>query len=388
MSIKTNWYLYLLIIIICILISACGIAIEADPTSDYISISDTVENSPTLQSISDQVSGDLGEQLDKYITEDNPLFSGSILVAREGEILLSKGYNYANWELKHPNSSQTGYRISSITKPFTAVLVMMLAEKDFIKLEDRLCAYLPNCPSAWTGITIEHLLAHTSGVPEYTRLPGAAEMSRDPRNTAALIDLFRNEELDFLPGERYAYSNSNYILLGALIEQVTSSRYEIFLQTAILNPLEIKNSGLDHPDLIINDRAAGYQIQGRTLVNAPFLDMSNAYATAGMVSTIQDLYRFDQALSSGQLLKPEMQEAMYTPQFAADGSGGDYGLGWQINEFEGHRIIGHTGSINGFHAYLGRYLDDRVTIILLSNIETEDIGKIVTGLERIIFQGN
>jgi len=378
----------MLIIIIGILFSACGNAIEADPTSETVSISDTAENFPTPQPISDQVSGDLGEQLDKYITEDNPLFSGSILVAKEGEILLSKGYNYANWELKSPNSSQTRYRISSITKPFTAVLVMMLVEQDFIRLADRLCAYLPNCPSAWTDITVEHLLAHTSGVPEYTKLPGAAEISLDPHNTASLIDLFRNEQLDFLPGERYEYTNSNYILLGALIEQVTGRRYENFLQTAILNPLEIEDSGLDHPDQILNDRAAGYQIQGRTLVNAPFLDMSNAYATAGMVSTIQDLYRFDQALSSGQLLQQETQEAMYTPHFAADGSGGDYGLGWQINEFEGHRIVGHTGSINGFHAYLGRYLDDRVTIILLSNIETENIGKIVTGLERIIFQGN
>jgi CubicO group peptidase (beta-lactamase class C family) len=388
MAIKTNWYLYLLIIFIGILFSACGNAIEDDSTSDSISIFDTVENIPTPQPISDQVIGDLGEQLDKYITEDNPLFSGSVLVAQEGQILLSKGYNYANWELKHPNSSQTRYRISSITKPFTAVLVMMLVEKDFIRLEDRLCAYLPNCPSSWTDVTIEHLLAHTSGVPEYTKLPGALEISRDPHNTAELIDQFRNEDLDFLPGERYAYSNSNYILLGALIEQVTSSRYENFLQTAILNPLGIEDSGLDHPDRILKDRAAGYQIQGRELVNAPFLDMSNAYATAGMVSTIQDLYRFDQALSSGLLLQPETQEAMYTPYFAADGSGGDYGLGWQINEFEGHRIVGHTGGINGFHAYLGRYLDDRATIILLSNIETEDIAKIVTGLERIIFQDN
>jgi CubicO group peptidase (beta-lactamase class C family) len=203
----------------------------------------------------------------------------------------------------------------------------------------------------------------------------------------SLIDFFRGEALEFSPGESYQYSNSNYILLGAVIERVSGIPYGKFLESAILNPLEVEGSGMDNTHEILKDRAAGYQIQGPVLVNAPYLHMSNAYATGGMYSTIGDLYTFDQALYGDLLLDRENQEMMYAPQFAADGSGGSYGLGWQLGKNEDHRRVGHAGSINGFRVFLGRYLDDSVTIILLSNIETEDIVSIIGGLEQIIFNG-
>ena len=385
MKFVSKWRVLIPLIIIGAFSVACSTSFTASPESDKNSDFSSID--PTLSHIqsSEIVSGVLGDRLDEYITTDKPLFSGSILVAREGEILLSKGYNYANWELKAPNSSQTKYRISSITKPFTATLIMMLNEEGLIDLEDELCTYLPDCPVHWQEIKIRNLLNHTSGVPEYTTLLGGDNASRDPHNVAGLVDLFREEPLAFAPGESFQYSNSNFILLGAVIEQATGDRYEEFLEKAVLNPLEIENSGLDYHSQILKDRAAGYQIQGRVLVNAPYLDMSNAYATAGMYSTVEDLYRFDQALYSDQLLNQRSQEIMFTPYFGLDGSGGEYGYGWQISEFEGHRKVGHIGGINGFHTSLGRYLDDEVTIILLSNIETEDIESIVTGLEEIIF---
>jgi CubicO group peptidase (beta-lactamase class C family) len=277
-----------------------------------------------------------------------------------------------------PNSPQTKFRISSITKPFTATLIMMLADRDLIDLDTGWCAYLPNCPAHWQKITIQNLLNHTSGVSEYTTLLGADEVSRDPHNVPALVDLFKDQPLSFSPGESYQYSQSNYILLGAVIEQVTHDRYGEFLSGALLDPLEMENSGLDIHSPIFQDRASGYQILGTLLVNAPYLDMSNAYATAGMYSTVEDLFLWDQALYSNQLLSKGSLESMYTPNYAADGSGGEYSYGWQIGEFQGHRKVEHVGGINGFHAYLGRYLDDQVTIIFLSNIETEDIDSIVT----------
>jgi CubicO group peptidase (beta-lactamase class C family) len=331
------------------------------------------------------VSGNLGQNLDDFITQDNPLFSGSVLVARDGEVLLSKGYNYANWELKAPNTALTKYRISSITKPFTATMVMMLAQEGLLDIEDELCLHLTTCPDAWQGITILDLLTHTSGIPEYTALLGAIEDSRDPQNVNSLVDRFKDEPLNFSPGETYQYSNSNYILLGAVIEQVSGNRYELFLQNAILGPLAIEDTGMDDYDPLLKDRAAGYKIQGRALINAPYLDMSNAYATAGMYSTVGDLFVFDQALNDGQLLSLENQELMYTPSLAADGSGDVYGYGWQLSERGGHRRVGHSGRINGFRVFFGRYLDDQVTIILLSNIETEEIDQITDGLEQIIF---
>jgi CubicO group peptidase (beta-lactamase class C family) len=374
--------------ILILLGTSCGGAVSPNNDRGELSASITIQSTQTPTSIPELVSGPIGKKLDEYLSEDNPLFSGSILVAKDGEILLKKGFNYANWELKVPNSTLTKFRISSITKPFTATLIMMLYERGLIDLEERMCRYLPNCPSHWQEITIYNLLNHTSGIPEYTTLLGANQVSRDPHNVSGLIDIFREEPLDFTPGDSYQYSNSNYILLGAVIEQVTNQRYDRFLQQVMLDPLEMENSGMDDHRQILKARASGYQIQGTLLVNAPFLDMTNAYATAGMYSTVEDLFLWDQALYSNQLLNEESLEVMFNPNFGGDGSGGEYGLGWQISDFQGHRKVGHTGSINGFRTNISRYIDDQVTIILLSNIETEDIQALVSGMEEIIFGQN
>ena len=340
---------------------------------------------PVPTSSPELVSGPLGEQLDDLILKENPLFSGSILVAQDGEILLSKGYNFSNWELKVPNSPQTKFRISSINKPITATLIMMLVEREFIDLDSQMCTYLQDCPEHWAEISIRNLLNHTSGIPEYTTLLDAHIDSRRPHSVDGLIELFKDEPLNFNPGESYVYSNSNYVLLGALIEAVTNIYYDNFLQQALLGPLEMENSGMDDPRRVLSERASGYEILGNALVNAPYLDMTNAFATAGMYSNVEDLFRWDQALYSNHLLKEESLELMYTPNFGADGSGGEYGLGWQLDEVDGHSRVGHTGRINGFRTYLGRYIDDGFTIILLSNVETEEIMNIIEDMELIIF---
>jgi CubicO group peptidase (beta-lactamase class C family) len=388
MRVISRWRMQVALTILILLGTSCGGAVSPNNDRGELSASITIQSTQTPTSIPELVSGPIGKKLDEYLSEDNPLFSGSILVAKDGEILLKKGFNYANWELKVPNSTLTKFRISSITKPFTATLIMMLYERGLIDLEERMCRYLPNCPSHWQEITIYNLLNHTSGIPEYTTLLGANQVSRDPHNVSGLIDIFREEPLDFTPGDSYQYSNSNYILLGAVIEQVTNQRYDRFLQQVMLDPLEMENSGMDDHRQILKARASGYQIQGTLLVNAPFLDMTNAYATAGMYSTVEDLFLWDQALYSNQLLNKESLEVMFNPNFGGDGSGGEYGLGWQISDFQGHRKVGHTGSINGFRTNISRYIDDQVTIILLSNIETEDIQALVSGMEEIIFGQN
>jgi CubicO group peptidase (beta-lactamase class C family) len=382
MYLKNNWRAVIMMIVIAILSAACS---SDDPSNPDPSTQIPTEEMsiPTLPP--ELVSDELGEQLDDLLTKDNPLFSGSILVARDGEVLLSKGYNFANWELKVPNSAQTKFRISSINKPITATLIMMLVERGFIELDSQICSYLQGCPEHWVEISIRNLLNHTSGIPEYTTLSDAGIDSRLPHNSNGLIELFRDEPLNFAPGESYQYSNSNYVLLGVIIEGATSTFYDNFLQQALLAPLEMENSGMDDPREVLDKRAAGYEILGRAMANAPYLDMTNAFATAGMYSTVEDLYLWDQALYSNQLLSEESLEAMYTPNFGADGSGGEYGLGWQIDEYQGHRKVGHSGRINGFRTYLGRYIDDQITIILLSNIETEEVPDLVEEMEEIIF---
>jgi CubicO group peptidase (beta-lactamase class C family) len=368
-----------------VIVTACSIIAVSNIESMSSSGEETAAPTSTPIPLLELVSGPVGEQLDEYITKSHPLFSGSILVARQGEVLLNKGYNYADWELEVPNSPNTKFRLSSITKPFTATLIMMMHERGLIDVEERICSYLPNCSTTWQPITIHQLLTHTSGIPEYTNLSNSIDNSRDPHDVVGLIDLFKDEPLNFTPGESYRYSNSNYILLGAIIEEVTRERYSDFLEQVILKPLDMVDSGLDSHNQILKGRASGYQILGRALVNAPYLDMTNAYATADMYSTVEDLYRWDQALYSNQLLNQESLEVMYTPYSGADGSGGEYGYGWQLREYQDHRVVGHEGAINGFHTYIGRYLDDQVTIIVLSNIETDEILNIVKGMEEIIF---
>jgi CubicO group peptidase (beta-lactamase class C family) len=377
-----NWWTYILLGVVAGLITACGGIGTSIPQVETSTPTDEI---PVPKVPSELVSGPLGQELDDLILDENPLFSGSILVARDGEVLLSKGYNFANWELKVPNASQTKYRISSINKPITATLIMMLVERGFLDLESQICTYIQNCPELWEEIRIRNLLNHTSGIPEYTTLLDARIDSRIPHSVAGLVDLFRDEPLNFAPGESFEYSNSNYVLLGTVIEGVTNTAYDNFLQQVLLVPLEMEDSGMDIHREILDERASGYQILGSLLVNAPYLDMTNAYATAGMYSTVEDIFRWDQALYTNQLLNEESLESMYSPGFGTDGSGGEYGLGWQLDEFQGHRKVGHTGRINGFRTYLGRYIDDGVTIIVLSNIETEEIMNIVEEMEMIIF---
>ena len=233
MNFKFFKWVALLLLVIGIFLSACSSGSSGNPSA-VEGTDNSPPDQPSPQSLpQDIVSGDKGQLLDNFISQDNPLFSGSILVAQDGEILLSKGYNFANWELKAPNSALTKYRISSITKPFTATMILMLAEEGLLDLEDRLCAHLPDCPETWQEITILNLLAHSSGVPDYTALPGADEASRDPHGVTSLVNSFKDEPLEFSPSETYQYSNSNYILLGAVIEQVSGNRYGKFLERAI-----------------------------------------------------------------------------------------------------------------------------------------------------------
>lgn len=381
-AIRRIW-LIMLIFSLVITAAACSDTNGDDPAK--LSTEDPA--TPINATVPGLVSGSLGKQLDDYFTGNKPLFSGSVLIARQGEVLLEKGYNFADWELRVPNSSLTKFRISSLTKPFTATLIMMMHERGLIDLEASICSFLEDCPTSWQDITVHQLLTHTSGIPEYTRLPGTLENSREPHNVPGLLDFFNGEGLEFKPGMDFQYSNSNYIVLGAIIEQVSGNTYERFLNGVVLTPLEMGDTGLDRHDQILKQRASGYQIQGRTLVNAPYLDMSNAFAAAGMYSTVEDLYKWDQALYSDKLLSQENLEVMFSPELGNEISS-DYGYGWRIGDSHGQRKIWHEGKINGFHSYLSRYPDDQATIIILSNIETEDVDDIVENVEEILFIQN
>ncbi len=294
-------------------------------------------------------------------------FSGSVLLASQGKPLVSKGYGYANAEWQVPNTPQTKFRIGSVTKQFTSTIVMQLREQGKIKLEDSVCLYVEPCPAPWKPVTIHHLLTHTSGIPTYTGLPVWRETMMAPKTIEQMIAFFRDLPLQWVPGERYAYNNSGYFLLGVVIEKIAGKKYEQALQEMILTPLGLKDTGYDWPQTIIPRRASGYRGLGAALANAPALDMQQPYAAGSMYSTVEDLLKWDQALYTDKLLPAAAKKIMWTPFLE------NYAYGWNIAAASpanyGHRRMAHGGGINGFSAHIIRLPDSNVTAIVLSNNE-------------------
>ena len=321
-------------------------------------------------------------QLDQFVSEqaNQQLFSGALLVAQQGQILLSKGYGMADQARQLPNTPQTRFRLGSVTKPFTALAILQLQAQGKLTVQDLICRYLPACPAAWQAITLHHLLTHTSGIPDVERLPEYAQIKTLPTTPAQTIALFRDKPLAFTPGTHWDYSSSGYILLGAILEQVTGKSYETVLQENIFTPVGMQNTGYEHDTATL---ARGYV--NATTVAAP-IEMSLPFAAGGLYSTVEDLYRWAQALTTDALLPQPLLDLLFTPYAAIPQSdGASYGYGWVISQPFGHRMIGHNGGIDGFVASFNRFPDDDVTIILLSNRQDINPNAITQSLARMIF---
>lgn len=310
-------------------------------------------------------------------------FSGSVLLASQGKPLVAKSYGYANAEWQVPNTPQTKFRIGSVTKQFTSMMVMQLREQGKIKLEDSVCVYIAPCPDTWKPVTIHHLLTHTSGIPSYTSLASWRATMSAPRTIEQMIGFFRDLPLQWEPGKRYAYNNSGYFLLGVVIEKTAGKKYEQALQEMILTPLGMKDTGYDWPQTIIPRRASGYRGTGAALTNAPAIDMQQPYAAGALYSTVEDLLRWDQALYTEKLLPAASKTIMWTPFLQ------NYAYGWTIVEpsaaTHGHRRHVHGGGINGFSANFIRLPDANVTAIVLANNESASSSTLARDLLAIYY---
>ena len=310
-------------------------------------------------------------------------FSGAILVARDGKVLVSKGYGMADIENEVPNTPETKFRLGSLTKQFTAAAVLLLQERGKLSVQDSVCKYVAPCPEAWRPVTVHHLLSHTGGVPNFTnsdQFPDYEKLKRDPTTVEALINRFRDRPLDFKPGEDWRYSNSGYVLLGHVVERASGKTYESFLRENIFVPLGMTNTGYDRADQIVKRRARGYASgPDGSVVNASYLDMSIPFAAGGLYSTVGDLYLWDQALYGEKLLKKASLDAMFT----AVRNG--YGYGYGVNKLFGRSHAGHGGGIEGFATSIHRFPDDRVTVIVLSNNESARSGPVARDLAAITF---
>ncbi|WP_367607687.1 serine hydrolase [Legionella sp. W05-934-2] len=289
-------------------------------------------------------------------------FMGSILVAQHGHIILDKGYGYANLEWQIPNTTTTKFRIASLTKQFTAVAILLLEEQGKLKISDFTNKYMPNAPSAWDKVTLFHLLNHTSGIPSYTSFPDFAAFTTSTKTPEQQIEFFRNKPLNFQPGSNFEYNNSAYVLLGYLIEKISGQSYQDFVVNNIFKPLEMNDSGYDSHSEIILHRAAGYMVSSNGIRNADYLDMSIPYSAGSLYSTTHDLLRWEQSLFGGKILSIESLKKMIEP------FKNDYGLGVRIYSLNGHKVISHAGGTSGFNTKLIYFPDDKLTVIVLANL--------------------
>lgn len=301
------------------------------------------------------------EQVAQSYTAGNA-YMGTVLVVDGDKVLLDKGYGMADLGWGNANAPDVKFHLGSLTKQFTAALVLLLQEDGKLKIDDPVSKYLPDTPKTWEKITLAELLGHTSGIPNFTDMKEFGVWRMSPHTVDEELAFFKDKPLDFEPGSKFAYSNSNFEVLGAVIEKVSGKKYVDMLQERILTPLGMKDSGLDTDELILPRRAQGY-MQGKDgLVLARSESMTVPWAAGSMYSTTGDLLKWEHGLFGGKVLNADSLKAMTTP------GKGNYGLGVFISDKDGVKVVDHGGGIEGFNTHLAYVPEKRIAIVVLGNV--------------------
>jgi CubicO group peptidase (beta-lactamase class C family) len=314
-------------------------------------------------------------------------FSGSALVARDGRILYQHAFGYANLEWKIRNDLQTKFEIGSMTKQFTALLVLQFVNDGSINLDGHLSDYLPYYrKDTGSRVTVRELLSHTSGIPDFISTPDFLDGPAS-RTTYSVKDFARkycSGNLEFEPGTRFHYSNSGYFLLGAVLERVSGRSYEQLLKDRIFTRLGMNDSGYAHSETIIPHRASGYERSSDGLRNARFYDMSIPFAAGALYSTVGDLFLWDQALYGDRLLAANLRELLFKPNLEG------YGFGWGIlvpkpgSPNAGETVLMHGGAIFGFQSVIERLPKEKKLIVLLDNTDSPKLLEIALEIRRAL----
>ena len=309
----------------------------------------------------------------------------SLAVTVDNELVFAKGYGMANVELKSPALAESAYEVASLTKQFTAMAILLLAEDHKLSLDDPLSRHLPEAPPAWAKITIRHLLTHTSGIPDYD--DGAPGL--DPRRDYTedeLLQLAAKLPLKFPPGVRWSYSNTGYVILGILVSRLSGEPYGDYLRSRIFKPLHMGSTRLNADDDIIPFRTNGYELEDGRLRNQEYLSPSlSSTGDGGLVSTVVDLSKWEAGIQSGALVPPARWREIFTPVTLNSGKTFPYGFGWFVREQSGHPFYEHSGHLGGFASHILRFPRARVSVIVLANLGQADpwqIAHVVAGLIR------
>jgi len=321
------------------------------------------------------------DQIDEYIQSEmqrQHIPGLSLAVVKAGQVVKAGAYGLANVELNVPATTETVYQIQSVTKQFTATAIMMLVEEGKVKLDAKVGEYLSGTPESWKDITVRNLLTHTSGIKDFINEP-TANLRLDVTEEEVLRATAQRP-LNFAPGEKYAYSNTNYHLLAMIIRKITGLGYGEYLRQRIFGPLGMAHTKLVNLSEITPGRASGYLWQNDMLRNGVFIAPSIlAYGGGGIRSTVLDMAKWDAALYTEKLLKRSSLEQTWRGTKLNNGKVSGYGFGWGVGEVNGHRLLSHTGSNStGFSSVISRFVDDKVTVIMLSNRGGADLTPMAT----------
>lgn len=327
------------------------------------------------------------ERAAKYMQERVRVtgFSGAVIVAHDGRPGFREGYGLANHELGVANTPKTKFRLGSITKQFTAAAILLLEERGKLKVADPVNTYLSDWPKAWEEVTIHHLLSHTGGLPKLTTqvLTDVSGLSRaTPPPFRAIRDLHKPgeelQQLDFKSGEKFAYNNHGYIVLGMLIEKISGKPYCGFMREEVFRPLGMTDTDCEEPGIILKQRASGYTRVDGTTANSGYIDMRFPGGAGALFSTVDDLLLWDRILASDRLLSAGRAKLFTRVK-------GDYAYGWWIQTKVKRKAQWHRGTVSGFMAMIARYPDERLLIAVLSNFERTQVRAIATELAAIAF---
>ena len=315
----------------------------------------------------------------------------SLAIVRDGRTIKTQGYGFANIELKAPATKDTVYEIGSNTKQFTAAAIMILVDEGKVRLEDPVTKYFPEAPEAWRGITIRHLLTHSSGIQNHVAVPRWLNVFRTNLTFETtptrdqLLKMFFKLPLEFQPGESWAYDNTGYYLLGIVIEKASGKSYWQFLDERIFKPLGMTATRSTDPQPIVPNRASGYEWKNDHFENRPVLLPAIGFSAGSLLSTVEDMGKWDVALYGEKLLKKSSLDQMWTATMAKDGADApfNYGFGWFIDSYHGHRLVQHSGGTPGFSSVVYRFLEDKLTIIILTNHSDRIVDQLAIDLAGI-----
>lgn len=319
---------------------------------------------------SNRISTQSLDSLDSYFQDfmsDKNIPGGQYVLARDGQLIVQRSFGFADVELSVPVSDKSIFEIGFISKQFVSASVLLLVEEGKISLDDSIHQYLPWLPGEWLGVTIRHLLTHTSGIPDYETIR-SYDVYRFRLTPQEIVQIAHSRPIDFQPGKGFNYSNTGYFLLSQIVERVAGQPFGEVLKSQIFEPLGMKQTGMADPEKIIEHRASGYWTdKNGSLINRPPTETSSTLGAGGLLTTAHDLALWDQALSGTSLLSSESKELMWAPTELPDGRTVNYGFGWIVSGTWNVPVQWHTGQVAGFNAFFARFPAQEAAIIIFLN---------------------